>query len=255
MKITSNFSIVAVVIVLIFILCALRLHFRIFDSKESMTNVSSYKDPKVILLGDSILNNTSYVPSGESVISYLRQSYQKDLYVYAQDGASINDVYRQLDDYLDSDLEDKGTHVVISVGGNNILNALRTNSLNDEMIDRFVNQYIKMIEHISVKFPSIHAHVLNIYYPEEEVYKKIAKYIKRWNDSIKAFVLGFNEKDEEQNKYKGKNKNKGRTLKIDIIRIDGLLTKDEDFSHEIEPSAEGGRKIADAIIDRIDNDV
>lgn len=72
----------------------------------------------VVLLGDSIFDNASYVPGGPSVLEHLRHflpaSWQATL--LAIDGAVVSSVYSQLE-RLPAD----ATHLVLSIGGNNAL--------------------------------------------------------------------------------------------------------------------------------------
>lgn len=72
----------------------------------------------VVLLGDSIFDNSLYVPGGPSVIEHLRQVLPRDwrATLLALDGAVVSSVLRQLE-RLPSD----ATHLVLSAGGNNAL--------------------------------------------------------------------------------------------------------------------------------------
>jgi hypothetical protein len=83
--------------------------------KEGLTN-----NDKVILMGDSVLNNSNYVPLDKSVINILKTKTNNILNV-AKDGATINDLYEQLDK-IPMDFNRADTYVFISVGGNDILN-------------------------------------------------------------------------------------------------------------------------------------
>ena len=72
----------------------------------------------VVLLGDSILDNTVYVPSGASVLKHLQYILPLDWVVtsLAVDGARMSSVEYQL-----QLLPDDTTHLFLSVGGNDIL--------------------------------------------------------------------------------------------------------------------------------------
>lgn len=195
--------------------------------KESMDIMEN--PPKVALFGDSVLNNSRYVPLGKSVGARLRNIYGSHLKMYAQDGASINNIYNQLDQY-----SDKGdAHIVISVGGNNLLNAMHVHALNDKSIDHFAQQYKQLINHVCKTFPSAHIHLLNVYFPLDEPYVKIKKYIEKWNEKVY----------EMEDVYE----------QVSIVHIDTLCVKESDFENEVEPSEYGGRKIASAIVQSINN--
>lgn len=201
--------------------------------RESMTEMD--KPPKVTLFGDSILNNSRYVPFGKSVGASLQDIYGSGLRINAQDGASINNVYNQVEQYETYNKISDNTHIVISAGGNNMLNAMNVHALNNESVDKFASQYKRLIKHICTTFPEARIYLLNVYHPAEERYDKISKYIDRWNDSV-ASLVG----DDDL----------GRLSLIDVA---GICTEEEDFVSEIEPSSKGGKKIARAIVNKIND--
>jgi hypothetical protein len=59
--------------------------------KEGLTN-----NDNIILMGDSVLNNSNYVSSGKSLYDILNIKMSKVLNV-AKDESTINDLYGQLD--------------------------------------------------------------------------------------------------------------------------------------------------------------
>ncbi|HEU4782926.1 MAG TPA: GDSL-type esterase/lipase family protein [Ktedonobacterales bacterium] len=78
--------------------------------------------PHVVLLGDSIFDNQSYVQPGEpDVIRQLRAHLPADweATLLAVDGSVTTDIRRQL-----AHLPTDATHLVISVGGNDALGQL-----------------------------------------------------------------------------------------------------------------------------------
>lgn len=72
----------------------------------------------VVLLGDSIFDNASYVPGGPAVIDHLTNALPSgwQATLAAIDGSVVADVPRQL-----RKLPADATHLVLSVGGNNAL--------------------------------------------------------------------------------------------------------------------------------------
>lgn len=72
----------------------------------------------VVLLGDSIFDNASYVPGGISVIEHLRRKLPRDwrATLSAVDGATVSGVFSQL-----ARIPEDATHLVLSVGGNDAL--------------------------------------------------------------------------------------------------------------------------------------
>ena len=71
----------------------------------------------VVLLGDSIFDNASYVPGGPDVTQHLRRALPGwRVTLLAVDGAVVDDVARQL-----QALPADATHLVVSAGGNDAL--------------------------------------------------------------------------------------------------------------------------------------
>ncbi len=72
----------------------------------------------VVLLGDSIFDNASYVPGEPSVIEHLRRGLPNGWHatLLAVDGSVASDVAEQL-----ADVPADATHLVVSAGGNNAL--------------------------------------------------------------------------------------------------------------------------------------
>jgi hypothetical protein len=77
--------------------------------------------PHVVLLGDSIFDNASYVPPGLAVIDQLKASLPAEwtATLLAVDGALVADVHEQIDR-----LPRDSTHLILSCGGNNALDHL-----------------------------------------------------------------------------------------------------------------------------------
>jgi hypothetical protein len=72
----------------------------------------------VVLLGDSIFDNASYVPGGPDVPGQLRRALPRDCRVtlLARDGAVAADIPGQVER-----IGEDATHLVVSVGGNDAL--------------------------------------------------------------------------------------------------------------------------------------
>ena len=77
--------------------------------KEGLTNNNN-----IILMGDSVLNNSNYVPEGKSVYDNLKTKLNNVLNL-AKDGATINDLYLQLDK-IPIELNSPETFIFISAG-------------------------------------------------------------------------------------------------------------------------------------------
>lgn len=187
----------------------------------------------VVLLGDSIFDNAAYVDGGPDVISQLRQELPGwKCSLLAIDGDVITGVARQL-----RGLPADATHLVVSVGGNDALGYApllqeRPGSVAEALLllgagrDRFDADYRAMLP--AVLAQGLPTAVCTIYDtpPSEPNQKIIKSALALFNDSITraAFASG--------------------TALIDLRLI---CSEDGDYANPIEPSIQGGRKIAQAI--------
>jgi hypothetical protein len=210
-------KIVLVIVCIIIILSS--AYYKTVSLKEGLTNKNS-----VILLGDSILNNSKYVSEGKSVYDNLKRKTE-NVYNFAKDGATINDLYSQLDN-ISLDLNKSNTYIFVSAGGNDILNKLT--KLDSEGINKLFNSYMKFIKSLKVKMGSVRINILNLYLPSAPRYKSYELVIKEWN------------------KLLNDNSNKIGEM-YNVVDIYSLLNSVEDFVYNIEPSEIGSVKIADAI--------
>lgn len=193
--------------------------------KEGLTTTGN-KDATIILLGDSILDNSNYVPPNKSVPELLKKkSADAKVFNFAKDESTINDVYSQLDN-VSSKYNKPNVYIFLSAGGNNILN--NKGSMTDAQIEKLSDEYVQLIKSIKTKLPNIKLNVLNLYLPVGSKYIKYHKSVSKWNESL-------NQSSNEP----------GQTF--NVIDIFSLLTKSEDFVYDIEPSESGGEKIADTI--------
>lgn len=184
--------------------------------KEGLTN-NNY----IILMGDSVLNNSNYVPEGKSVYDNLKTKLNNVLNV-AKDGATINDLYLQLDE-IPIELNNTETYIFISAGGNNILN-----KQNNTDINQLFNSYLEFLNALRVKLSNVQINILNLYLPANPRFQSYKKSIDQWNNLI--------------------NKNSSKVGNMyNVIDINSLLTTSSDFVYDIEPSESGSEKIANII--------
>ena len=211
-KIKSIFIIIISIIIIIG--CA---YFK--SLKEGLTNINN-----IVLIGDSILNNSNYVPSGKSVVDILKTKTQK-VFNFAKDGATISDCYGQLDK-ISIELNKPETFVFISAGGNDILN--KRGQLTSAEVRKIFNDYMDFIKALRVKLSNSKINILNLYMPSNPRYLSYKTSIDLWNQLLKEYSSKIGEM-------------------YNVINIDTLLTNPEDFVYDIEPSEIASQKIAEVI--------
>ena len=187
--------------------------------KEGLTN-NNY----VILMGDSVLNNANYVPTGKSVYDILKTKLSNVLNV-SRDGATINDLYGQLDK-IPMDLNKSETYIFISIGGNDILNKRSELDSNDVM--RLFNTYMDFLKALRTKLGSVNINIMNLYQPANPRYQSYKSSIEEWNKLINQYSNKIGEI-------------------YNVVDLNSLLRTPEDFVYDIEPSDTGSEKIASLI--------
>lgn len=188
----------------------------------------------LVLLGDSIFDNAIYVPEAPAVIDHVRHilpdTWKATL--IAHDGDVVVNVEGQL-----ARIPQDATHLVISIGGNDALQALgifssSVNSVNEalwlfsDIRREFQRSYRAMLwQALSLRLPLV---VCTIYdaVPGLSVESQTALAI--FNDTIVR---------------------EANSVQVPVIDLRLICTEAEDYSPltPIEPSNQGGRKIAAAI--------
>ena len=121
--------------------------------KEGLTERNN-----IVLIGDSVLNNSNYVSSEKSVYNILKTKTQ-NVFNFAKDGATINDCYSQLDK-IPLKLNKTETYVFISAGGNDILN--KRGQLTSAEIIKLFNNYMDFVKSLRVKLGSAKINILKV---------------------------------------------------------------------------------------------
>lgn len=191
------------------------------------TNSKTY-----ILLGDSILQNDIYVSDGQSITDFLLERKNKAVYSFAKDHSKVVDIFGQISN-IPIELNSPDTYIFLSGGGNDILfRYVEQSQKEDDNYDdlHFIfKNYVKVVKSIQARLPEAKMILLDIYYPNNDTYKQYHSIIEKWNKMVYDFAH-----NSENNVY-------------DIIEISKILTQQSDFSNEIEPSENGGEKIATSI--------
>ena len=189
--------------------------------KDIKEGLSSINKKNIILLGDSILNNSNYVNPGESLSDIIKNKGRKVINV-AVDNSKIKDINKQLN-RIPSSYNKSNTYIFLSVGGNDILNLP---SQNHEQINELFKEYLKNIKVIKNKFPKSKIVALNMYHHPSSYYKMYYNSIDLWNELL------------DQNTFE----------KYKVLNIDNIIKTKNDLVHDIEPSKQGSIKIANAIV-------
>lgn len=191
--------------------------------------------PHVVLLGDSVFDNAAYVSGGPDVVSQLRRILPADCQasLLAVDGNVIADVPRQL-----AGRPRDASHLVVSVGGND---ALRVAAVLEQPVqsvahalavlvdvrDRFLAAYGTMLDAVqAMGQPAAFCTIYDPRYPDPQRRRLTAAALALLNDVITREVFA-------------------RGLPLIDPRV--LCSEDADFANPIEPSVQGGWKIAKAV--------
>ena len=218
MKKFLNFTGTSIIIIIVSIIVIFSCAY--FKSlKEGLTN-----NDNIILIGDSILNNSNYVSEGKSVFDILKTKTNK-VFNVAKDGATISDLYSQLDK-IPLDLNMSETYVFISTGGNDILN--KRSQLDETELVSLFNSYKNFISALRAKLGSVKINIMNLYLPSNPRYQSYKTSVEIWNKLIQE------------------NSNKIGEI-YNVIDLNKILVTPADFVYDIEPSDLGSEKIADII--------
>ena len=190
----------------------------------------------IVLLGDSIFDNAAYVRPGEpDVVRQLRARLPAGgkATLAAVDGATAADVRRQLEG-----LPADATHLIVSAGGNDALGNIGVldepaNSIADALTrladigDDFEHAYGAMLRAVlDQRRPTALCTIYEPRYPDPRLQRLAVTGLALFNDVITraAFADG-----------------------LPVLDMRLICDQDADFANPIEPSAQGGDKIAVAI--------
>jgi hypothetical protein len=191
--------------------------------------------PHVVLLGDSIFDNAAYVAGGPDVVTQLERMLPPPwrATLRAVDGAVVGDVERQL-----SRIPADATHLVVSAGGNDSLRYLdvldRPARSTAEVLDlladiaaNFAGRYRAMLGRVLARgLPTTLCTIYEGALPDPALDRRARVALHAFNDPILRTAL-----------------EKGLSL-IDLRLV---CSDPGDYANPIEPSVQGGAKIARAI--------
>jgi len=225
------------ILYVLFFLCIFFLGLMIYNEfykHDVLYEGMEQQSKTIVLMGDSIFKNNTYVKRGKSVEDILKTLYNGKIINLAKDDEVIKDIYTQINK-LPIELNNTNTTIFVSIGGNDILNKYvyseTTDVNNFEKLNVIYLNYKDALSKLREKFPNPKIMLSNLYYPQSVKYLRYRELIKKWNDLL------FEYQDDPINKIN------------DILDVSLLMTDINDFSLCIEPSETGGMKIAKQIIE------
>ena len=195
--------------------------------------IESFSSNKsIVLLGDSILKNNSYVPDGKGVDNIIEERSDKniELYSLAENNSKIVDVYSQINK-IPLSINNKSTTIFLSSGGNDILSFYvdQHGDINDTgFLNTMLAAYKKMVKAIQTRMDLCQIVLLDVYYPTSNQFTQYKPILEKWNGLISTYA---------------------RENSLGLLQISYVVTDNGDFTLGIEPSEKGGEKIAQSIID------
>jgi hypothetical protein len=195
---------------------------------------TSRKPSHVVLLGDSIFANAAYTHGGPDVLTHLRRVLPSDWRgtLCAVDGATTRDLAAQL-----TCVPSDASHLVVSVGGNDALQnsdllSMRVTSSAQALeafadrLARFERAYRSAIHRVvALGRPTIVCTIYNgALDPERAAIARLG--VALFNDVIVRTATNVG---------------------LDVVELRAVCTEPADYANPIEPSVQGGLKIARAI--------
>jgi hypothetical protein len=189
----------------------------------------------VVLLGDSIFDNKSYVGSGPDVVDQLKGDLPSGwtATLVARDGSTTVDIKSQL-----KAMPQDATHLVVSVGGNN---ALGEKAMIEESA-RSVAEVLDKLAKIKAEFAKSYGAMLDGVLARKLPAAVCTIYEARYQDPTTRQIAGagltvFNDVIMREAFARG----------VPVIDLRLVFDEDSDYANDIEPSVKGGAKIAGVI--------
>jgi len=184
----------------------------------------------IVLIGDSILDNASYVDENDSIVDLLKNQIPNcKVTLLAVDGSMTSDIEKQL-----AHFPDDATHVFFSCGGNDGLD--NVDVLNEKVfkVEEGLEKLSERIESFRYRYKAAltavcaqcdHVAVFTIYNKVPGVSVRLRTALALFNEVIIEEVA---------------------SKQLPLIDLRVIFNEEQDFSplSPIEPSVYGGRKIA-----------
>jgi lysophospholipase L1-like esterase len=198
------------------------------SNKNININGNECGNKTIVLLGDSILKNNSYVSNGKGVDNILEER-NANVVSLAENNSKIIDVYGQIGK-IPLDINNVSTSIFLSSGGNDIL-FFYVDQHGDTTDTGFLNTmmaaYKKLVKSIQTRMNKCQIVLVDIYYPVSNPFAQYKPIIEEWNTLISNYA---------------------RENSFGLLQISQSVTSSDDFTLGIEPSEKGGEKIAQLIL-------
>lgn len=197
---------------------------------------------KVVLLGDSVFDNSAYVSGGADVLDHLvgRLPAGWSAVMLAADGSVMKDVRLQM-----RRLPSDATHLVVSMGGNDALSVSDvlnspSRSVGDALLrlseirEQFCSNYLSTLDAVlAADLPTAVCSIYDVRYADPDQRRVAVTALSILNDCITRAAAE-------------------RAVALIDLRV--ICDEDSDFVNAIEPSETGGSKIAAAIVSFLTRD-
>lgn len=194
----------------------------------------------VVLLGDSVFDNGSYVRRGEpDVLAQVRNALPEgwQATMRAVDGAATTNMEQQL-----AKLPADASHLVISIGGNDAMassgilgegarSVAEVMTRIADIREAFARNYHRMLDFVMRHhLPTTICTIYDARFPDPEEQRHVVVALSVFNDVImrEAFTRG-----------------------LSLIDLRLICNEPDDYSNPIEVSAKGGEKVADAVVQAV----
>jgi hypothetical protein len=200
----------------------------------------------IALLGDSILDNGAYTSGGPDVVTHLRGMLPAGwrATLLAVDGSLIGDLEGQL-----SGLPPDTTHIVVSIGGNNVvmdLNILRSRVRSEP------EALVKLGYRVALFERAYRVAINRVLSPRREMVV-CTIYNASLDTDAGAEAMGFSTEEAAAalvmlTTFNDVILRVAFEAKLRVIELRLVCTEPADYANTIEPSVRGGEKIARAIV-------
>lgn len=191
--------------------------------------------PHILLLGDSIFDNSAYVDGGPSVIEQVTHSLPAGTQatLLAVDGDTVSDVVHQL-----QRLPESATHLVLSVGGNDALGCIGTLETSAGSVRQALGTLTRIKSDFRDGYQSLLAALALTDLPL--MVCTIYDSVPGLPEELKTALGMFNDVILSEAIKKG----------LPVLDLRMVCTDPADYSAEspIEPSSQGGAKVAQKLV-------